>query len=217
MPEQNWLTIDQISYKLHLAKPYIKELTRQKFLVTIGTADKKRWLDPTPEYAEKLRLAAILHNDALFVPTDISEIALLSLREVAVLCGWTLRYAQLYMQRHPDTPRFKVNSQLSLYNIRTVREILWRRQGHKTAHQRSPFLIEELVRFVQNEHAKDSADIPTDAAFAADDTIMRKLESIVRRNEADQETAKNDFARKAELARKIVQILEPAKLPRTEE
>lgn len=205
--EQTWLTLDQISYKLRLSKSYIKTLTGQKFLVTIGTADKKRWLDPTPEYAEKLRLGAILHNDAQHVPPDIAEIALLTLREVAVLCGWTLRYAQLYMQRH-NTPRFRVNSQLSLYSIMTVREILWRRQGHKAAHQRSPFLIEEIVRFVQNEHAEATRDIPTDAEYAADDKLMWKLEAIVRRSEADQAAAKTDFARKAELARKVVQLLD---------
>jgi hypothetical protein len=209
--EQSWLTLDQISFKLRLGKSYIKELTRQKFLVTIGNADKKRWLDPTPDYAQQLRLAAILHSRALFVPPDISEIALLTLREVAILCNWTLRYAQVYMHRNPQVPRFKVNSQLSLYSIRTVREILWRRQGHKAAHQRSPFLIMELVRFVQKEHEAATRDVPTDAEYAADDKIMRKLEAIVTRSEADQAAAKNDFARKAELARRIVQILDSAK------
>jgi hypothetical protein len=130
-----------------------------------------------------------------------------------VLCGWSLRYAQIYTQNHPEIKRFKVNSQLSLYSIMTVREILWRRQGHKMAHQLSPYLITELIDFVKKEHERDTELIPTDTEYAKDETIMRKLESIVRRSEADQRAAKGDFARKAVLARKIVQILESGSKP----
>jgi hypothetical protein len=208
--EQRWLTLDMLSSILRLPKPYIKELTRQGFLVTIGKHELKRWLDPTPEYQEKLRLAAVIQGRVQFVPPDISEIALLSLREVAELCGWTLSYARIYVKRNP-VPRFKVNPRLDLYSIRTVREILWRRQGRKLSKQRSPFLIQELIEFVQREHARESADIPTDAEYAADEKIQRKLEAIVRRSEKDQEVAKEDFASKVELARKIAQILDSAK------
>lgn len=208
--EQTWLTLDMISSILRLPKPYIKELTRQGFLVTVGNHEFKRWLDPTPEYKEKLRLAAIIHSRAQFVPPDVSEIALLSLREVAEICGWTLKYAREYMKRYPKTPRFRVNSQLHLYSITTIREILWRRQDRRHSKQRSPFLITELVEYVKREHARESADIPTDTEHAEDEKIQRKLEAIVRRSEQDQEAAKEDFASKVTLARKVVQILESA-------
>jgi hypothetical protein len=211
MTEQQWVTIDMLSHILRLPKPYIREMTKQGFLVTIGKNQNQRWLDPTPEYAEKLRLAAILHSRALFVPPDISEIALLTLREVAVLCGWTLEYARTYMDRYPNTPRFKVNSQLHLYSIKTVREILWRRQGRLHSKQKSPFLVQDIIDFVQREHARETADQPTDAEYAKDDKIMRKLEAIVRRSEKDQEKARQDFAGKVELARRIVAILESVK------
>jgi hypothetical protein len=208
--EQRWLTLDMLSSVLRLPPTYIKELTRQKFLVTIGARDQQRWLDPTPEYAEKLRLAAVLHHRALFVPPDVSEIALLTLREVAEICGWSLRYAQIFMHKNRQVPRFKVNPQLCLYAIKDVREILWRRQGRKYHKQLSPFLVTELIAFFQKEHDRETKIIPTDAEYVADETIMRKLEAIVRRSEKDQKVAKHDFARKAELARKIVEILRTA-------
>lgn len=208
--EQRWLTLDALATKLRLPATYIKELTKQHYLVSIGVADKKRWLDPTPEYAEKLRLAAIIHGDQMHVPPDISEIALLTLREVAELCGWKLGYARLYMKKNKEIPRFKVNSQLHLYSIVTVREILWRRQGRRHSKQRSPFLITELVEWVRKQHEEETADTITDAQYAADDKVMRKLEAIVRRSEKDQISGKHDFASKVELARKIVQILESA-------
>jgi hypothetical protein len=209
--EKRWLTLDMIASTLRLPASYIKELTKQRYLVTIGSLDKRRWLDPTPEYAEKLRLAAILHDGHMHVPPDINEIALLSLREVAELCGWSVNYARNYMKRYPEIPRFRVNSQLHLYSITTVREILWRRQGRKLSKQRSPFLIAELVAWVKARHEAELQDLPTDAEYAEDDAMMRKLELIVRRSEKDQIASKHDFASKVELARKVVQILENAK------
>ena len=209
--EQRWLTIDAVSSTLRLPLPYIRTLTKQGFLVSMGTGDNRRYLDPTPEYAEKLRLAAILHSNAMFVPPDINELFLLTLREVCVLLGWKLNYGRLYMKRNPEIPRFRVNSQLHLYTVKTVRELLWKRQGRRLSKQRSPFLIFELVAYVQRQHEEDTQDMPTDAQHAADESFMRKLESIVRRSEKDQVLAKADFARKVELARKVVQILDSAR------
>ena len=205
-----WVTLDYLAGILRLPKAYLRQLTRKGFLVSIGRADKARWLNPTEEYREKLRLAAILHSEQMFVPPDISEIALLTLREVAVLCGWTLNAAQCYMKQN-HVPHHKINRRLNLYDIRTVRELLWRRQERTTAHQRSPYLIQELIDFVQKEHEAATRDIPTDAEYAEDDKLIRKLESIVTRSEADQASAKHDFARKAELARRVVQLLEKAR------
>lgn len=217
MVDQTWLTIDALSYTLRLPTKYIRWLTEKKFLVAIGHGPQKRWLDPTPEYKEQLRMAAVLHHRTLFIPADISELSLVTLRELAELCSWTLSYARIYMKQHPKIPRFRVNSQLHLYSITTVREILWRRQGRRYSKQRSPFLITELVDFVRREHERESADIPTDAEHAADEKIQRKLEAIVRRSDKDQEVAKNDFADKVALARKVVQLLESAKpLPEVE-
>jgi hypothetical protein len=196
---------------LRLPKGYVRELTKRGFFVTIGKGDKQRWLNPTEEYRERLRLAAVLHSRALFVPQDVAELGLLSMREVAVILGWSLRYTQVFMQQHPEVQRFRPNSQLSLFSIMTVRELLWKRQGLRMAMQKSPFLVPELIELFQREHAEETELIPTDAEHEADEKIMRKLESIVRRSEADQRAAKGDFARKAELARKIVQILESAK------
>jgi hypothetical protein len=209
--EHRWLTLDMMASLLRVSPSYVKTLTKEGFLVTIGKADRTRWLDPGPAYAEKLRLAAVMHGDRMHVPPDICEIALLSLREVSVLCGWTLAYARWYMKTHKDIPRFNINPRLSLYSIKTVREILWRRQGRLHCKQRSPFLIQELIDWVKAEHEKELQDIPTDAEYAADDKMMRKLMKIVEKDARDQASAKNDLATKIELAKRIVQILESAK------
>lgn len=208
MLEQRWLTLDQLCGTLRMSKDQIKWLKRQGLLVTIGDRGNVRYLDPTPEHAEKLRMGAILLGKLVFIPPDLDELALLTLREVAEICGWTVGYARLFMHKHKDVPRVKINSQVTLYSVMAVREILWRRQDRKLSAQRSPFLISELVEFFRSYYAETKEDSPTDAQFLADQKIQRKLELIVRRAERDQVLAKGDLASKVELARKVVQILE---------
>lgn len=209
MAEQRWLTLDMIATTLRVPKSYIRELTKQGFLVSIGPASKRRWLDPTPEYAEKLYLAGVLHRKTGFVATDISLLGLLSIREVAVICGWSVDYARLYMQRHKDVPRLRINASMYLWSVSTVREILWRRQKNLSK-QKSPFLIQKMIDFFWRQKAEDERDIPSEEDHLADAAMQRKLEVLARR--FDKADAQNDFASKVALAGKIVQILDWAKL-----
>jgi hypothetical protein len=175
-----------------------------------GKIRDARFLDPTPEYARQLRLGAVIHSHQKPIPRDISEIAILSLREVAVIMGWTLKYAQKYtLQNH--VPHIKAGAKVYLYTAATVRELLWKREGRTMAGQRAPFLIPQLIEWFQKWYAEDRKNVPTDAEFLADEEIQRKLLRIVDMEEKDQSRARADFAQKTALAQKIAQILQSVK------
>jgi len=213
MTEQTWMTLDQIAGKLRLPKGYIRTLASQKCLVYIGNGENRRYLDPTPEYSQKLRLAAIVHGKMTYVPPDLDELFLLTAREIAVICGWSFSHTKNHFARHPELPRLKVSPILTLYPLKVVRDILWSRQGRKISKQMSPFLLLELVKFFQQHHAANCEGMPTDEQILADEGMIKKLEALLRRSERDREMGKLDLARKLDLAKRVVQILESAPKP----
>lgn len=214
-PIQRWVTLDALCTILRLPKGCVVSLVNSGCLVALwGKGSNKylnaRFLEPTEEYKQQLRLGAMIHAKLHPTPRDLSELALLSIREVAVIMGWTIKYAHKYMLEN-KVPHIKSGFQHYLYTSQTVRTLLWNRQGRKNAGRRSAFLITELIESFQKWYAEDLKDVPTDAQYLADDDVQRKLSRIVEMAESDQVHARTDFARKVDLARKVLQILESAK------
>jgi hypothetical protein len=213
-PIQRWVTLDALCTILRLPKGCVVSLVERGCLVALwGKGSSKynnaRFLEPTEEYKQQLRLGAMIHAKLHPTPRDISELALLTVREVATIMGWKMRYAQNYMNEN-KVPYIKSGHQHHLYTSQTVRELLWNRQGRKTAGRRSHFLITELIESFQKWYAEDLKDVPTDAQFLADDEIQRKLLRIVEMQQEGQFAAQADFAQKVKLAKQIVQILKDA-------
>jgi hypothetical protein len=191
---------------LRLNKIQVKTLVKKGFLVALGGGRgiPARYLEPTEEYKEQLRIAAILHMKAQPIPAGISEKCLLTAGEIGELLGSKDPFqTNKWLTKH-EVPGYRVTKVLKLYTVTDVREALLRRAGRVTSRQRAPFLIPEIIDFLRAHNKEDLAIVPTDKQFTQDDILRKKLERLA----AMGEDAKADFAAKVELARKVVQILD---------
>lgn len=207
---QRWLTLNGIATLLSVSEDHAVWLAKQGYLVVIwGDKSKKiktaRFLEPTPEYIDKLRLAEALYGRLHPLPKDITLAGLLTTNEIAQIMGWSDRYAQKFLLAK-KLPNIKVG-QYRLYTIATVRDMLWRKEGRKEAGRRAPFLIQDLVRFFLAHAAAEAEDIPTDAAFYEDEAVQRKLARIARMPSPGRELAMKDLWEKVALAKTVAASL----------
>jgi hypothetical protein len=202
---QTWLSLSGICDKLRLSPVQIRTLEKKGCLAVIGkTKADKRYLDPTPEYAEQLRLGAIIHQRHFPVPAGLTEKALLTKGECGELLGMTPKKMEKYLQRH-TVPSIRVDKKHFLYSPLVVREAMLKRSKKTLSKQKAAFLLADMISLFRSRLSAELSIIPTDKEFAADEALQKRLSLIVT------EAQKADFARKVELARKVVQILESVK------
>lgn len=201
---QRWLSLSGIATVLNVTCTQVKTLYKQKLLVRIGKnpADY-RYLDPTPEYAERLRLAAVLLSKRSDVPIDLPLTFLLTIREVAEIMNWSLRHARDFLEDN-KVPCFKSANRARLYSVSVVRDFLWRRNGRKLAGKIAPMLLSEIISFAQRFVDAETALMPTDEQFKADEELQRKLAWIMRQKSPQRETILTDLMAKLELAKQVV-------------
>ena len=177
--EQRWLSKTGICTVLGINERILREWVKNKYIVQIGKHPTFRYLDPTPGYAEQLKLGQALHTKENQLPFDISTAALLTLREVAEIVGWKLPYAQQYMWKY-KVPFVKIG-RFRLYAVDVVRNILWQRQDRsKASKQVAPFLLSEILRWFVAHYAAECEEVPTDTAFAEDELLQRKLTRMMQ-------------------------------------
>ena len=209
MPDipQRWLSLSGICTTLNLGPAQVKNLYRNKLLVRIGKnpADY-RYLDPTPEYAERLRLAAVLLSKRSDVPIDLPLTFLLTIREVAEIMNWSLRHARDFLEDN-KVPCFKAANRARLYSVAVVRDFIWKRNGRKLAGKIAPMLLSELISFAQRFIDSETALMPTDEQFKADEELQRKLAWIMRQKSPQRETMLADLMAKLELAKQVTAAL----------
>jgi hypothetical protein len=201
--QQRWLSIDGICDTLTMSRSLIKSLVKSGALVSIGSGPNTRYLDPTEEYANKLRLGEALYERLYPIPKDLNLAALLTIREVAAITGWKWRYACLVLEK---VPHIKVG-RYNMYSVQTVRDLLWRRQGRKQAHQKSCFLVEDLIRFFFRYYESENAEVPSDAAFANDAVLKSKLARILKMHSPAKEEALRSLWQAVEMAKQAAAIL----------
>jgi hypothetical protein len=197
---QRWLSFSGICTTLNLTPYQIQNLYNKGLLVRIGAGTNQRYLDPTPEYAERLRLAAVLLSKNTSLPTNISLCFLLTAREIAEIMGWTVRCATDYL-RENKVPFFQGKANAKFYSVSTVRDFVWRRNGRKLSKQQSPFLITEMIAYFKKFLAAEEAIVPTDAAFREDEELQKKIRWMMSRPSPVRETLLADFVEKLELAK----------------
>ena len=201
--EQRWLSMTGICTVLSVSPNTITTLVRKKMLVKIGTPPNVRYLDPTSEYAALLKLGESIYYKEHAIPRDFNTVAFLTLTEMAEVLGWRLSYARQYVHRR-KLPCIKVGS-LHLYSIAQVRKIMWARQGRKlVSNQKSPFLLTEIVWYFSKHYKKELAELPTDAEFAEDALLQKKIQRMMRMPSPARELALKDFMGKIELAKQVV-------------
>lgn len=207
MPDltQRWLSLAGLCTVLNLTPSQVKTLYRQKLLVRIGKGGNQfspyRYLDPTPEYAERLRLAAVMLSKNSVVPISLPLAFLLTKREVAELMGWSLKHAELYL-RENKVPRYKAKNRLVFYSVSAVRDLIWKRTGRKKAGHVAPLLLTELITFTQRFVDAETALMPTDEQFKEDEALQKKLAWMMRQPQRDVMLA--DFLGKMELAKRVL-------------
>jgi hypothetical protein len=201
--DQQWLSLSGICDKLRLTAGQVRTLVNKGCLATIGKKGTPayRYLDPTPEYKEQLRMGAIIHQRHYPIPAGLTEKALLTNSECREILGMSAIMMKRYLKRN-HIPSIKVTKTLFLYSPAVVREALLKR-SKKTLHRNlAPFLLSEMVELFRSRLLAEVSLIPTDKEFRADEALQRRLAMIVT------ESQKADFARKVKLAQQIVQILE---------
>ena len=205
-----WLSLSGICDKLRLSPAQIRQLVKKGCLAVLKgkSSVEARYLDPTPEYVEQLRLGAIIHQKHFPVPAGLTEKALLTKGECAELLGLSARMMERYLQRH-TVPSIRVDKKHFLYSPLVVREAMLKRSKKTLSKQKSAYLLADMISLFRSRLTAELSLIPTDKEFAADEALQRRLSLIVT------ESQKADFARKVKLAQEIVQILESVKEPPT--
>jgi hypothetical protein len=207
---QRWLSIHGICTTLGLNPSQVQHLTRKKHLVRIGDrAINFRYLDPTPEYAERLRLAAVMlaKSGCANIPIDLPLTFLLTCREVAEIMNWGLRHARSYLAEK-KIPCYKSKNRAALYSVSAIRNLIWKRNGRKQAGKIAPMLLSEMIGFFRKFQIAEEAIVPTDAMFAEDAALQKKIIWIMK--QPQREVLLADFMEKMELAKQVVQTLESA-------
>jgi hypothetical protein len=200
--EQIWLSLSGLCDKLRLTPGQVRTLVKKGCLATIGKQASLRFLDPTPEYREQLRMGAIIHQRHFPVSAGLSEKGLLTAGECAELLGMSKKRMNSYLHKNKIAPTVKFDKTHFLYSVSTVREIMLKRSQRKLSKQKASFFLPEIIELFRSRLSDELSLIPTDKEFLADERLQQRLSLIVT------ESQKADFARKVKLAREIVQILE---------
>ena len=217
MSEQRWLSLDGICDTLGITCSHALWLARKGILAYIPSnmGNKNvRFLDPTPEYAQKLILAEAIYGRLFPIPKDLELAGLLTSREISVIMGWTIEYTKIYLWRN-KVPFISVGRRKGnrdggavhkLYSVRTIRDILWKRQGRKEAAKgrNRVFLLKELLAFFGKYQTAENEEVPTDEMFREDDLLMRKLTRLLRSKDPK---ALRDFYDKLAVAKEVVKRL----------
>ena len=205
MPDlpQRWLSLSGICTVLNLTPSQVKTLYRNKFLVRIGkNPPDYRYLDPTPEYAERLRLAAVMlsKNHSHNIPIDLPLTSLLTMREIAEIMDWSLHKTVRLLERG-KVPCFKGKNRVRLFSVSDVRDFIWKRNGRKNKYT-APLLLSELIVYFRRFQAAEEAIVPTDAQFAADEALQKKITWLMK--QPNREVLLADFIQKVELAKQVL-------------
>lgn len=201
--ERRWLNITGICTVLQMTEGQVNRLVKQGYLVKLPAPKKAdaRYLDPTPEYVRRLQMGEALHNNNA-LPIDLGSKPLITLREIAQILGHSHpKYARKYVAKRKLKPL--VVGKFRLYRVDVVRQLLWERQGRKMAHQRAPFLLEELVEWFMTHQAFEASLTPTDAEYEADDRLQKKLERLATMPSPFREQAMREFYEKVALAKTV--------------
>jgi hypothetical protein len=203
MDDSQWLTLSGICSRLSLTPRNIRYLVRHGYIGEMKSGPSRsdsRYLDPTPEYAAKLRLGETLYKRNFPLPEDLDLAPLLTLREIAAIMGWTMKGVRNKNDRGRLGKGVKVG-QYRLYSVQVVRDLLWQRRGRRHSKQRDPFLLDELIQFFWKYYEQESSEVPTDLEFSQDEKLQRKLKRMMRMPAAERDAAMRQLLERMGVAR----------------
>jgi hypothetical protein len=211
---QRWLSLDGICTVLQTTHKHVLWLAKNGHLEVLwGNGSRKqidaRFLDPTPKYAERLRLAEMIYMRRYPVDEDfdLPTAALFTKRELAQIMGWTIGYARKFFAMNRDIPSIKVAGNLVLYPASTIRDLIWLRRDRTLSKQKAPFLLKELIAWFVKFQAAEEEEVPTDLEFQEDDLLHRKLTRLSKLPSPEREVAMRDFYDKVALAKQVASVV----------
>jgi hypothetical protein len=218
MSEQRWLYLTEICNLLLTTPAHIKWLTKHNYLEMLpGTHNEGftgcRFLDPTPEYAERLRTNELIYGKRRPMPIDMDlpSKAIFTAMEVSVILGVDSDYTKNYLHKH-KVPCLKVGkgNGIHLYSALAIRQLLWKRERRtrRTSKQKSLFLLSELIAWFREYKTTEDALMPTDQQFEEDDRFQKKLKRLLQLPSPQKEAAMRELLDKVELAKTVVQNLD---------
>ena len=206
---QRWLSLAGICELLSTTETNINWLVKNGFLEKLpGNSGKHsaRYLEPTEEYARRLKICETVYNRRFHIPSesDLPGAAMFTHREIAEIMGWTLQRTYKYVTKRKVSSVSGGGNKVRLFTARQIRNIIWKRQGRQKAYKRAPYLLPELIEYFLRFEAAQRELVPTDAEFAEDDKMLKKWELLARMDPADRELAMQEFLEKVRIAREIV-------------
>ena len=215
--EQKWLSLTGICNVLQTTAKHIRWLVKNGYLEMIPGPTGNQWfvgarfLDPTPQYAERLRTTEMIYGRRVALPAeiDLDPKCIFTRSEIAALTGWRLNYIEL-LTRRKKLPFVKAGTRrgaVALYSALTVREIIRHREKRSTSKQHSPFLLQHLITWFQKQQAETESLTPTAAEVAADDKLHRQIKKLLSLPAGEKTAAVRDLWEKVETAKAVAVLL----------
>jgi DNA-binding CsgD family transcriptional regulator len=216
--EQRWLNIHGICAVLGMSENMIRTLVRKRQLVKITTKQVSRFLDPTPEYQEQLRLGQNFFIREHEAELRFSAANILTQAEIARVLNINFRTVSDYMidNKIPGHTITHGAKRYKVYSVETVRNMIWKRNRRgKGARGAGPFLLKDIIEFFLRYQATEDKFMPTDEQFDTDDFMRRKIARMMHMKSPQRELAFNAFIADVELAKGFVALLRSQTTVRT--
>lgn len=200
---QRWLTADAICTLLRINRETLRDWVKKKYLVQMGTLHGARYLDPGPEYTEKLKLGYSIFTKHVHITHDIEMVNMLTAQEISAIMNVPLKNVRnrLWVQK-VDGLRAA-----GLYQVKAVRNLVWKYNGRKKGKKRSPFLVQEFVDFFLRYQAEQDALMPTDSQFEKDDLLKKKFELLMKMPSPQREVAVKEMMKTMDLAKRFTDMV----------
>ena len=215
MNEQTWLSLDGICNVLQTDRYHINWLVKNGYLEMIPANPGRngaRYLDPTPTYADRLRVSEMIYERRHPLPADmdLSGKAIFTRAEVGAILGWSDSYAHRYLTDN-KIPSVKIgklkNGGLRLYTAQTIRGLLWRRDGYKVSSQKAPYLVEHLIQWFLEQDAEERKGVPDDKQVLQDSLLQKNIKRILKLPPVMREQAMRELWDRVEIARRAAALL----------
>jgi hypothetical protein len=216
----NWLTLEGICDVLHTDERHVTWLAKNGYIEVLWgpgrTRKGARFLDPTPEYAERLRKSELLYGRRQPLPEDfdLPNSPIFTARELGEIMGWDYERTQRFLYKKRKTikavPLGRHATAIRLFSAATIRDLIWTRNDRSQSKQRAPFLVKEILEWFLRFRQREEQEVPTDTEFQEDDLLQRKLTRLMKMPSPQREAAIQEFLEKVDLAKSFVQAKEAA-------
>ena len=195
----------QMCDRLNVKESTVKSLVKKGYLVKIGETFGARYLDPTDDYAERLKISE-MKLGSIDIPPDMESKYLLTALEFSILSGRTPAGARNYLMKH-KVPHIKCGK-FYLYRVSDIRHSFAKRRQRLLAERYSPFLVQEIIEYFLRVDEEMTAAEPTDEQYRRDEIFKKKIKTLMKKSGEQKEAALNDFFSKVQIAKDFLSLMQ---------